>query len=194
MADSDTARQALGLRGMLDRTIGEADRLISPVLERLRGACMHPDMTPQDRYTLFLEATGCLSEERESGARLFFGFLCHACALHERMGAMPDGELLDAAGRALESILTTPDDDVPAWLMEEVEGFAHIPGRDGGVADVPELLRRAFDAALGFAADWCETRLYLEGSDYETLQDLLPGEHDRQWFLRVKAAISSAST
>ncbi len=148
---------------------------------------------PQDRYTLFLEATDCLEEERESGARLFFGFLCHAYALHERMGAMPDDELLDAAGRALESILATPDDDVPAWLMEEVEGFAHIPGRGGDVADVPELLRRVFDAALEFAAGWCETRLFLEGADYETLQGLLSGEHDQQWFLRVKAAISSAS-
>ena len=193
MADSDTARQALDLRTMLDRTVGEADRLISPVLERLGGAYLYPDVTPQDRYTLFLEATDCISEERESGAHLFFGFLCHAYALHERMGAMPDDELLDAAGRALESILATPDDDVPAWLMDEVEGFASITERDGDVADVPELLRRAFDAALGFAVDWCETRVFLEGADNETLQGLLSGDHDQQWFLRVKAAISSAS-
>ena len=193
MANADTARQALDLRTMLDRTVAEAGRLISPVLERHGGACLYPDAPPQDRYTLFLEATDCLEEERESGARLFFGFLCHAYALHERMGAMPDGELLDAAGRALESILATPDDDVPAWLMEEVEGFASITGRDVDAAAVPELLRRVFDAALEFAAGWCETRLFLEGADYETIQGLLSGDHDQQWFLRVKAAITSAS-
>ena len=106
---------------------------------------------------------------------------------------MPDGELLDAAARALGSILATPDDDVPAWLTEEVEAFTHIPERDGDVAAVPELLHRAFEAALEFAAEWCETRLFLEGADCETLQGLLSGEHDRQWFLSVKAAISSAS-
>lgn len=193
MADSDIALLALDLRALLERTVCEAGRLISPVLERVRRAAPDPDLSPQDRYSLFLEATDCLGEERESGARLFFGFLCHAYALHERMGAMPDGELLDAAGRALESILATPDGDVPAWLMEEVEGFASITGRDVDAAAVPELLRRVFDAALGFAADWCETRLFLEGADCETLQGLLSGEHDRQWFLSVKAAISSAS-
>ena len=194
MQDSDTARQARDLRTMLDRTVGEADRLISPVLERLGGAYLYPDATPPDRYALFLEATDCISEERESGAHLFFGFLCHAYALHGRMGAMPDDELLDAAGRALESILTTPDDDVPSWLMEEEDvALSPLPMRDGDVAAVPELLRRAFDAALGFAVDWCETRVFLEGADNETLQGLLSGDHDHQWFLRVKAAISSAS-
>jgi len=193
MADSDIALLALDLRALLERTVCEAESLTGPVLERVRRAAPDPDLSPQDRYTLFLDATGCLGEERESGARLFFGFLCHAYALHERMGAMPDGELLDAAGRALESILATPDDDVPAWLMEEVEGFASITGRDVDAAAVPELLRRVFDAALEFAAGWCETRLFLEGADYETIQGLLSGDHDQQWFLRVKAAITSAS-
>ena len=193
MEKSDTARQALDLRTMLDRTAGEADRLISPVLEHLGGACLYPDTTPPDRYTLFLEATDCISEERESGAHLFFGFLCHAYALHGSMAAMLDSELLDAAGRALESILATPDADVPDWLAEELEALEPVPVRDRDVGDAPELLRRVFDAALGFAADWCETRLFLEGADCETLQGLLSGEHDRQWFLSVKAAISSAS-
>ncbi len=193
MADSDIALLALDLRTMLGRTVGEAGGLISPVLERLGCACLNPDLTPQDRYSLFLEATDCLGEERESGARLFFGFLCHAYALHERMGAMPDDELLDAAGRALESILATPDDDVPDWLAEELEALEPVPERDGGVGDAPELLRWAFDNALGFAEGWCETRLLLEDADPETLQGLLSGEHDRQWFLKVKAAISSAS-
>jgi hypothetical protein len=77
--------------------------------------------------------------------------------------------------------------------MEEVEGFASITGRDVDAAAVPELLRRVFDAALEFAAGWCETRLFLEGADYETIQGLLSGDHDQQWFLRVKAAITSAS-
>jgi len=193
MAEPDTARQALDLRTLLDRTVCEAESLTGPVLERLNGAEPAPDLSPQDRYSLFLEATGCLGEERESGARLFFGFLCHAYALHGSMSAMPDGELLDAAGRALESILATPDADVPDWLAEELEALEPVPVRDRDVGDAPELLRRVFDAALGFAADWCETRLFLEGADCETLQGLLSGEHDRQWFLSVKAAISSAS-
>ncbi len=193
MAKSDTARQALDLRTMLDRTVGEAGGLISPVLERLCGACLNPDLTPQNRYSLFLAETDCLAEDRESGAHLFFGFLCHAYALHGSMGTMPDCELLDAAGRALDSILATPDADVPDWLAEELEALEPVLERGGGVGDAPELLRRVFDAALGFAKDWCETRLYLEGADCETLQGLLAGEHDEQWFLKVKAAISSAS-
>jgi len=193
MADSDIALLALDLRALLERTVCEAGRLISPVLERVRRAAPDPDLSPQDRYTLFLDATGCLGEERESGTRLFFGFLCHAYALHGSMAAMPDDELLDAAGRALESILATPDDDVPDWLAEELEALAPLPERYRDVGDAPELLRRVFDAALEFAAGWCETRLFLEGADYETLQGLLSGEHDQQWFLRVKAAISSAS-
>jgi hypothetical protein len=158
MADSDIALLALDLRALLERTVCEAGRLISPVLERVRRAAPDPDLSPQDRYSLFLEATDCLGEERESGARLFFGFLCHAYALHERMGAMPDDELLDAAGRALESILATPDDDVPVWLAEELEALTPLPERDRDVADAPELLRRAFAAALEFAEGWCEAQ------------------------------------
>ena len=179
MDDSDTALLARDLRALLERTICQADRLVSPVLERVRRAAPDPDLSPQDRYTLFLDATGCLGEERESRTRLFFGFLCHAYALHGSMAAMPDSELLDAAGRALESILDTPDENVPEWLKEETEAFVPITERDEAGADIPKLLRRAFDYALEFAEGWCETRLLLEDADPETLQGIIDGGLER---------------
>lgn len=182
------ARRARDLRDLLERTVAGADRLAAPVLERLGGAEPDPGLTPQERFALFLDASDCLSE-RESGARLFFGFLCHAYALHGRTGALSDGELLEAGERAVRSLLDTPDGDVPEWLAEEpaeepeAAGWPPAAGCGGEGPAVP--LGRAFGEALAFAQGWCETRLLLEDADGPAGEAPPAGEPDLRWWTRV---------
>ena len=172
------------LRTLILETVAVADALIAPDFPGNETCPTLPKDTPQHRFDSFLDVSDCL-DDRESGARLYFGVLCHAYALHAHMGVLGDPGLADAARRAAGTLCAMPDEDVPAWLRDSVPKDMQpetVPVTD---AEVYAFLRDMFGNALAFAGGYCGEGAGLPGVGEDGTCALVNDGTDIRWWASV---------